>query len=253
MPPPDERTGGMNPHKRRDPGAQAPGLDKSASDGGSPTRVADEDAADGSLIPIVVLNSATTWPSYAGGADDERAATLVDILGPLDGARISGGCDYCDAYQESSRSAPECGSSTSAMTTGAPGGSNVSRPSDERAVTGPRRAPGSLRHRSKRRARGRRPLRARLAGLPLDRPRRDVVEQVRPDDPGDGPKYLFPKDAAAPLWVHPRIRDRVGNVKTVVFVEGTKQYLAAVSAAADDVLVVGLAGCWGWSHDGMPT
>ena len=28
------------------------------------------------------------------------SATLVDILGPLDGARILGGCDYCDAYQE---------------------------------------------------------------------------------------------------------------------------------------------------------
>ena len=24
---------------------------------------------------------------------------LVDMLGPLDGARIPGGCDHCDAYQ----------------------------------------------------------------------------------------------------------------------------------------------------------
>ena len=24
---------------------------------------------------------------------------LARILGPLDGARIAGGCDYCDAYQ----------------------------------------------------------------------------------------------------------------------------------------------------------
>ena len=27
-------------------------------------------------------------------------SALVDILGPLDGARIRGGCDDCDAYQE---------------------------------------------------------------------------------------------------------------------------------------------------------
>ena len=24
---------------------------------------------------------------------------LVNILGPLDGAKLPGGCDYCDAYQ----------------------------------------------------------------------------------------------------------------------------------------------------------
>lgn len=24
---------------------------------------------------------------------------LADVLGPLDGARIPGGCDHCDAYQ----------------------------------------------------------------------------------------------------------------------------------------------------------
>lgn len=25
--------------------------------------------------------------------------TIRDLLGPLDGARIPGGCDHCDAYQ----------------------------------------------------------------------------------------------------------------------------------------------------------
>lgn len=28
-----------------------------------------------------------------------RTDPLVNILGPLDGARIPGGCDQCDAYQ----------------------------------------------------------------------------------------------------------------------------------------------------------
>ncbi len=28
-----------------------------------------------------------------------KANPLVNILGPLDGAKIPGGCDQCDAYQ----------------------------------------------------------------------------------------------------------------------------------------------------------
>jgi hypothetical protein len=30
---------------------------------------------------------------------DGRADHLVNMLGPLDGARILGGCEHCDAYQ----------------------------------------------------------------------------------------------------------------------------------------------------------
>jgi hypothetical protein len=28
-----------------------------------------------------------------------RGDVLLPLLGPLDGARIAGGCDYCNAYQ----------------------------------------------------------------------------------------------------------------------------------------------------------
>lgn len=35
-----------------------------------------------------------------------RPDALLPILGPLDGARIAGGCDYCDAYQVAHQDAP---------------------------------------------------------------------------------------------------------------------------------------------------
>ncbi len=48
------------------------------------------------------------------------------------------------------------------------------------------------------------------------------------------------------------MRSRVRDAqKPLVFVEGTKQYLAAVSALLgdDSVAAIGMSGCWGWSHD----
>ncbi len=83
------------------------------------------------------------------------------------------------------------------------------------------------------------------------------VPQLRPDKPwsgADGPagKYLFPTGAVTPVAVHPRMRARVMDVQApLVFVEGTKQYLAAVSALLEDdsVAAIGMSGCWGWSHD----
>lgn len=84
-----------------------------------------------------------------------------------------------------------------------------------------------------------------------------AVAQVRPDTPwttadGSTAKYLFPAGAVTPLAVHPGMRARVMDVHTpLVFVEGTKQYLAAVSALLtdDSVAAIGMSGCWGWSHD----
>lgn len=83
--------------------------------------------------------------------------------------------------------------------------------------------------------------------------------QLRPDTPvnldgeSDPAKYLFPKSARPVLAIHPRHRRLLDTgASTVLVVEGTKQTLAAVSAAADDVLVVGIAGCYGWSSDGVP-
>lgn len=86
-----------------------------------------------------------------------------------------------------------------------------------------------------------------------------AVTQLRPDlswtrPDGSQAKYLFPSGASIPLTVHPRMRSLVLDRRcSLVVVEGTKQYLAAVSAqGADDALaIVGMAGCWGWSHDGQ--
>jgi len=83
------------------------------------------------------------------------------------------------------------------------------------------------------------------------------VPQLRPDKLWPGPdgsaaKYLFPSGAVTPVTVHPRMRARVVDVqKPLVFVEGTKQYLAAGSALRDDTgyAAVGMSGCWGWSQD----
>ena len=88
-----------------------------------------------------------------------------------------------------------------------------------------------------------------------------VVLQFRSDHPvpdadGRPMKYLFPSGAAIPVNVHPAMKDRVAEGRaTLVLVEGTKQYLAAVTALASDpgYAVVGMSGCWGWSHGGKPS
>jgi putative DNA primase/helicase len=54
------------------------------------------------------------------------------------------------------------------------------------------------------------------------------------------------------LNVHPAHADRLASARLLVLVEGTKQTLAAVSAAGSDVAVIGIAGCYGWSSDGAP-
>ena len=90
---------------------------------------------------------------------------------------------------------------------------------------------------------------------------RSTVVQLRPDRPGRDAegrprKYLFPREAAIPMNVHPLMKDRVtGGQTRVAVVEGTLQYLAAVTAAMEDptTAVVGMSGCYGWSHDGRPS
>jgi len=85
----------------------------------------------------------------------------------------------------------------------------------------------------------------------------EAVPQLRPERPGKGAegsqvRYLFPSGVIIPMTVHPRMRSLVLDRRCpLVVVEGTKQYLAAVSAlgAEDAVAVVGMSGCWGWSHD----
>ena len=74
------------------------------------------------------------------------------------------------------------------------------------------------------------------------------VPQFRPDNPKDGPKYIFPKGSGSVLSIHPSMtKDR----PTVAIIEGTKQTIFASAYAPDDVMVVGIQGCWGWSSDGQ--
>ncbi len=73
--------------------------------------------------------------------------------------------------------------------------------------------------------------------------------QLRPDDPGDGAKYLFRsrEDGYQPTpWV--LVRPTGGD--PVVFVEGTKQALCAAEHRPSGYGVVGLAGCWGGTDRG---
>lgn len=90
----------------------------------------------------------------------------------------------------------------------------------------------------------------------------DPVPQLRLDNPKLDPKtkkpvgkYRFAGGTGSVVSVHPRMRDRFLDdtecTKTMVIVEGTKQYLVAVAYAPDDHIVVGIQGCTNWSSDGV--
>ncbi len=79
-----------------------------------------------------------------------------------------------------------------------------------------------------------------------------VVHQVRPDYPHEGVGKYLQTEGVQALSVHPSRAHLVGNAKRILLVEGTKQALAASAWAPDDVLVVGMQGCNGWSHEGSP-
>ena len=72
----------------------------------------------------------------------------------------------------------------------------------------------------------------------------ETIHQVRPDDPGDGAKYLFEAGRGSAIWAthRPKKSKRQG----VLLVEGTKQCLA-VASLRPDWLVLGMGGCYGWS------
>ncbi len=95
--------------------------------------------------------------------------------------------------------------------------------------------------------------------FPITAPDGRTVHQFRPDnnvvlDNGyEVPKYLFPKGGIPGINVHPVMVDQLAADGPVWIVEGTKQYLAAVTAAPADVLVVGVSGCMGWSRAGAPS
>jgi hypothetical protein len=88
-----------------------------------------------------------------------------------------------------------------------------------------------------------------------------IAWQIRPDRPQADPatgkprKYILQAGVGSFLTVHPPMDAILANldaVKTVLVVEGTKQTIAAVSWVDDDVLVLGVQGCWGWSSGGNP-
>ncbi len=77
----------------------------------------------------------------------------------------------------------------------------------------------------------------------------DVIFQIRADNPEEGtPKYLFPANSAPGLIVWGPMLDKLdGDYDSVMIVEGTKQSLAvSMLNPPADLVVVGIAGCWGW-------
>lgn len=94
------------------------------------------------------------------------------------------------------------------------------------------------------------PLR-NIDGLVRHQIRRDVVAPARAGMKAPG-KYLLPKDQGSWLTIHPNQADRVGVADEIWIVEGTKQAICASFYAPDDVLVVGIQGCEGWSSKGGP-
>jgi P4 family phage/plasmid primase-like protien len=83
-------------------------------------------------------------------------------------------------------------------------------------------------------------------------PAGEILPQLRPDEPIDGAKYLFPGGSTPLINVHPAMRERMmRSADPVIVVEGTKQYLAAVSVLDVDMpCAVGISGCYGWCHNG---
>lgn len=80
-----------------------------------------------------------------------------------------------------------------------------------------------------------------------------VSPQLRPDEPfvtssGDTMKYAFQPGVAPVLWAVRHDPD----APTALIVEGSKQCLVAAKYAPEGVAVYGLAGCWAYSHDGVP-
>jgi len=85
-----------------------------------------------------------------------------------------------------------------------------------------------------------------------DNPDAAPIWQYRPRESGGGPKYVQQPGTGSAISLHPEMSARVQTAKTALIVEGTKQYLAAVSTILeskkfDDVIAVGIQGCFGWS------
>ena len=82
----------------------------------------------------------------------------------------------------------------------------------------------------------------------------EPVPQLRPDVP-DGNKYVFPKGSGSFISINEPMQERLsadtGRTNRILIVEGTKQMIFAATYAPDDVIVVGIPGCWSFSQDGL--
>ncbi|PVZ09057.1 DUF3854 domain-containing protein [Actinomycetospora cinnamomea] len=76
------------------------------------------------------------------------------------------------------------------------------------------------------------------------------VIQYHADEPGDFPKYGFVRGEGPGLGL---VREATGRPRLIAIVEGTSQARALARYAPDDVTVLAIPGCWGWSHEGTPT
>jgi len=88
-----------------------------------------------------------------------------------------------------------------------------------------------------------------LPGLPFQyySPDGRLIAPSRPDDPEDGAKDIVQKESGSVLPTNSNITTAR---RTVVIVEGAKQMIFAVAYAPDDVEVLGIPECWGWSSEG---
>lgn len=87
--------------------------------------------------------------------------------------------------------------------------------------------------------------------FPWTSPSGRVSLQIRPDTPttdedGKVKKYAFRRGEVPVLW---QLRATDGPL---LIVEGSKPALVASSYAPPEYAVYGVAGCFGWSHDGVP-
>lgn len=86
-----------------------------------------------------------------------------------------------------------------------------------------------------------------------------IYHQIRLDNPEIDErgkpiaKYRQTRGVGSIITVPAAMKDRVGKVARVCIVEGTKQTMAAVLAAPEDTLVIGVQGSSNWKDDGVPS
>ena len=91
---------------------------------------------------------------------------------------------------------------------------------------------------------------------PTGRQERRIKIWPAPAEHSDEPKYVAPAGVPPVVSVPPGHQPLVEHARIpLLIVEGTKQHLAAAAAVPmpqpNPLAIVGVQGCWGWSHDGI--